>query len=158
MSKAITMSEVYYIMQNMLDKIADLEAKLAEWQSGRMIQRYQREAEFYSKQAETVAKKFNDLEQQLAEKDKEIKDVAEWGYNERRNAENWESDYYKANQDKISFAVEQLEKVKEWANERYDGWKDNKSTNQSIITGICLALENVGYKINEQIEQLKEGK
>lgn len=40
-----------------------------------MIKRYQQEAEFYSKQAETVAKKFNNLEQQLAEKDLKIMEL-----------------------------------------------------------------------------------
>lgn len=82
----------------------------------------------------------SDLEAKLAESEKEIKDLVEWGYNERKNADNWESDYYQANQDKISFALEQLEKVKEF-------------NIQQVFSS--KPLDNF---IDNQIKQLKEMK
>lgn len=78
-------------------RIADLEAKLAE-----------------SKEFLIATKwKVQDLEQQLAEKEKERHE--EWKTGKEWKWE-WQKVNYKlekANQDKISFAVEQLKKVKE---------------------------------------------
>jgi uncharacterized FlaG/YvyC family protein len=87
--------------------IADLEAKLAESeeeirivreQNGRVIEKL-----------DLIVRSNQGLEQQLAEKEKEAQEIYEM-YNQERK-KNWL--YNRKNQDKIAFAVEQLEKVKE---------------------------------------------
>ena len=78
-----------------------------------------------------------DLEAKLAEKDKEIADIKDSCdyYMSRAN------DLLIKNQDKIEFAVEQLEKVKDAVNGFYGEYS------ASVITNI----------IDNQIKQLKEG-
>ena len=128
----------------LVDKITDLEAKLAE-----------KEATITNLIEDSKASK-ELLKKQLAEKDKEkekeIEEVKEW----------WACQY-KANterqdQDKISFALEKLTELKKWTDEMLNGWKTNQDVNQLTRDGICLSLENVGYKIDNQIKLLKEGK
>ena len=84
--------------------------------------------------------KVADLEAKLAEKDEEAQEIYEM-YNQERK-KNWL--YNRKNQDKISFALDQLEKVKE--NIHY-----------------LLSFDyNLVFKVNEQIDnqikQLKEMK
>ena len=96
----------------------------------------------------------NELKQQLAEKEKEIKSL-------NLEAQKYFEDAYCNdfhNQDKISFAVEKLQEVKEWLDKMLNGWRTNQEVHPYQRDGIRLALENVEIKIDNQIKQLKEGK
>ena len=76
----------------------------------------------------SLTDKITDLEAKLAEKDKEIKNLV---------IAHFESEINKPvltttqmiNQDKISFAVEQLEKVKEFVNDFYGEYSASVTTN-----------------------------
>ena len=81
----------------------------------------------------SLTNKIAKLEQQLAEKDKEIV---------RLNKFLQAMKIREHNQDKILFAVEQLEKVKEFVNNIYGEYSASVTTNF----------------IDNQIKQLKEGK
>lgn len=114
-----------------------------------------------------VAKELDRLNQQLAEKEKELSELKRIGEKghlndliEEKRKENkiLIKAIEKSNQDKISFAVEKLTELKKWIDEMLNGWKTNQDVNQLTRAGICLSLENVGYKIDNQIKQLKEGK
>ena len=102
------------------------------------------------------------LKQQLADKDHEIENYQHELEVYKHNDNIYSSNIIKMNnnakRNKIDFAVAELKKVKKWANERYNGWKTSKNANEFVIKGICLALENIGYEINNQIKQLKEKK
>ena len=78
-------------------QVADLEAKLAEQQECSL-----KASEKHSLETQNAQICIKELEAKLAEKDKEF----EWLHQKFAK-------YVKNNQDKISFAVEQLEKVKE---------------------------------------------
>ena len=73
------------------------------------------------------------LKQQLVEKDKELLDVKNWW------SYQYEGEKQRHHQDKISFAVEQLEKVKEF--------------NHSLVLGGNYKLDEF---IDNQIEELKK--
>ena len=136
------------------DKISDLEAKLAE-KDDELLQKEKKIQDLMLCEFVATTLDFNklsadncrlrdsilDLEAKLAEKDTEI-DVYKKYIKEE--------DQYK-----ISFAVEQLEKGKEWVNEMFNGWKNNEEVNPFAKDGICLALETVGYKIDNQIKAIK---
>ena len=66
------------------------------------------------------------------------------------------------NQDKISFAVEQLEKVKEWCEDNYDTCDDTINDCKGKVIGLDKVLFNADKSlyefIDQQIKQLKEGK
>lgn len=77
-----------------------------------------------------------EFKQQLAEKDEEAQEIYEM-YNQERK-KNWL--YNRKNQDKISFAVERLEKIDKF-----------------IKSSDCFDLGDVRIEIDNQIKQLKEG-
>ena len=52
-------------------------------------------------------------------------------------------------------AIAELEKVKEWANNMYDGWKSNDGVNLDAKSGICNTLQAVCGMVNQQIKSLK---
>ena len=89
-------------------------------------------------------RKIADLEAKLAEKDKEIESYKHFkitiGTMENNQVDISSTTYI--NQDKISFALEQLEKVKEFVNEIYGEYSASVTTNF----------------IDNQINQLKEMK
>ena len=106
-----------------------------------------------------------ELKKQLAEKEKEIKsyehtidqyehDLEVYKHNDNLYANSIRRFANKNNQDKISFAVEQLEKVKEEMDLRprgvSKGWKDKEYD--------TLVEEDVYEIIDNQIKQLKEMK
>lgn len=155
------------------DKIADLELKLAEsegkvavgrfWHSayeGKQLD-YDKLNNDYNKQekllSEVLANKsklqfeFDQLQQQLAEKEKEIEVLQH--YNDRLAQGIYHSygEHFvlKIRQDKISFAVEQLEKVKAFC----DGmkWSMVYITQEDTTT-----IQTVLDEIDNQIKQLKE--
>lgn len=90
------------------------------------------------------AKEIERLREQLAEKEKE----------ETKRMQDFEKgcqEYYKSNQR----VIDELEKVKEWANNMYDGWKSNDGVNLDAKSGICNTLQAVCGMVNQQIKSLK---
>ena len=156
------------LLPKVLAHITNLEVKLEE--SERLIERLQqivnklRDKKFagetlvnavnavYEPLYQNKYDEVKELKHQLEEKEKQHIEAMQNALNDFLTLRQ------KLNQDKIEFAVEQLEKVKEWVDKMFNGWKTNKEVNQLAKDGICLSLENVGYKIDNQINQLKEGK
>lgn len=160
----------YKVISDDKDKqLADLEAKLAE------------RKEFCISQTQSLLdinnaliEENNELKQQLAEKDKELK-------YKTAECEKWKADYQNCSrleksmskehqycldnwraseQDKISFAVEQLEKVKEFVEKRISIITENYE--EELIDGVRYSdmwYENkeVLKEIHNQIEELKKG-
>ena len=160
-----------------LDKISDLEAKLADLEDdhNKLIEQYNKqyndlckEINVHSSARERFVKKVKELEQQLAEKEKEIEqtkksyarmelnellgetcqrgvsDWTAWVYCIKRRIKDIETRDY--NQDKISFCIEQLEKVKDIIS-----WKPPLQSYEEII-------KTFHFRIDNQIKQLKEMK
>jgi hypothetical protein len=121
----LTNEEVFEELRSELRQLADLEAKLAE--KDKLIEFYINSGKEQCDEINKInhrsiikADEIDQLKQQLAEKEK----------------------------DKISFALEQLEKVKEKANEeRNNGWCMSYASRYDILE-----------YIDNQIKQLKEGK
>ena len=131
-------------------KISELEAKLAE------------EKEYtqqYRKECAKIQTDYYELKQQLAEKEKEIESLRENSLSKRifkeklipshcmEQYEKYEQQIDKLTQDKISFAVEQLEKVKDYFIEGY-----------AVCKNFSDFYWNFTEQIDNQINQLKEGK
>lgn len=123
-------------MQFQDDKIADLEEKLAESekeikivreQNGRVIEKL-----------DLIVRSNQELEQQLVEKEKSF----EWLHN--KYAKHIETH----NQDKISFCIEKLEKVKETTECVLDNALKNSSLNQSYYDKLL-------DEIDQLIEEIK---
>lgn len=89
------------------------------------------------------------LEQQLEEKQKEYKQkITEIGIGTLA--------FKKVHNDNANqTAIAELEKVKEWANNMYDGWKSNDGVNLDAKSGICNTLRAVCGMVNQQIKELK---
>ena len=157
--------------EKLQDKVADLEAKLDE--SEKLTERLQqiidklRDKEFAGKAlVEAVNAVYEplyknkydeakELKQQLAEKDQEIEelnDKLEWKSKWLKIADNMVGHYEKSNQDKISFAIEQLEKVKDIIlNER----KITSFNFDMFNKGKDTALFWSNEQIDNQIKSLK---
>jgi chromosome segregation ATPase len=93
--------------------------------------------------------KVDDLEKQLSDKEKEIEDAKDISRRLIRTC--GKANCYGKNQT----AIAELEKVKEWANNMYDGWKSNDGVNLDAKTGICNTLQAVCGMVNQQIKSLK---
>ena len=143
-----TISDEKYIDMDTFERVkADLEAKLAEKEQ--IIGTQYNGIEYWKSVAEKrpdidYVFKIKDLEQQLAEKEKEITKLKSDNHSLMSDNAYQEADIFELkqklaiqNQDKISFAVEQLEEVKDYA--------------QHIQGGL------INY-IDDQIKQLKEMK
>lgn len=158
-----------------LDRIVDLEAKLAVYEKEIM----DNEKCFTEKDVESLIKDREEtvkfLKQQLAEKDAEIrvaysfrkqkcdnlqKALAEKEEEFMQVVKDWKSLVESKNQDKISFAVEQLEKVKELAHNHINeivndlSEEDDERLNQKhTIHGLATVITD----IDNQIASLKKG-
>ena len=168
----LTNEEVFEELKGELRQLADLEAKLAESENKHLLDEKEWQDYCAYKIIEPQIKGCLDREreykQQLAMQENTITNLVEdnrasqeW-YKKQLEEKEEEINVYKKyikveDQDKISFCIEQLEKVKEWVDEMFNGWETNKEVNQFAKDGICLALENVGYKIDNQIAELKKG-
>ena len=158
--------------------VADLEAKLAESEKEHelLIDQFEEETEKLRKQIkqESDARKrfveeVKNLKQQLAEKECEIKKlntiilVSQLQAPEEQRLKIIGSSccQYNPNQDKISFAVEQLEKVKASIEVRIviiqENYTDDLYTEKEYLD-MTVENENILKKIDNQIKQLKEGK
>lgn len=139
-------------------QITDLEAKLAEsekkykkaYQEGLLQKQFDKDMEIAQ------------LKQQLAEKDKKIEYYKKQAKKFNNEAQKYYEDAYCNdfhNQDKISFALEQLEKVKELAHNHIKeiandlSEEDDERLNQKhTIHGLATVITY----IDNQIKQLKE--
>lgn len=130
----------YQVISDDKDKrIADLEVKLAE--SEKSEETYKTMFEIGVENNHSLLKEIEQLKQQLAEKDVEIKNLTLAHFESKTNQLILTTTQM-INQDKISFAVEQLEKVKEllYPELRFD---------YSLYLRVMHELDN-------QIKQLKE--
>lgn len=143
-----------YEYQQKDQKITDLEAKLAESEKEREL-----DNSFWKQECDS-------LQKTLVEKDKEIENLTEELddknfcrdfvdlYTENRLKtqllnENWK--------DKISFAIQQLEKVKELCREKFNWWENSEwEGNIYDKSDVSNAYFDIEANIEEQIKQLKE--
>lgn len=164
----LTNEEVFEELRNELrqlnnetnSQIADLEAKLAEsekkaYSRGHSQRDIDNEIKLNALREDIAnkEKRIVELKQQLAEKEKERHE--EW-----KTGKEWKWEWQKVNQqleqahqDKISFAVEQLEKVKEWINNNLE---ENYGLNGSLF--YVVNSSKLSEEIANQIKQLKEMK
>jgi predicted RNase H-like nuclease (RuvC/YqgF family) len=117
-------------IQDQSDLIEELKAKLAESEI-----RSKESEIFYKREINRRDTKLRNIKQQLAEKEKEVEELKNIHIYDK-TIEMFSKGLAQKNQDKISFAVEQLEKVKDSV-QAFDG------------------IELIGF-IDNQIEQLKE--
>ena len=101
-----------------------------------------------------------ELKQQLAEKEKEIEDLNYRLDLKFVNYTNSESIKFLEDQDKISFALEQLEKVKEFALELFRQFCQSLEyhSNRSLVGRRFIEYYPLNEYIDNQIKKLKEGK
>lgn len=127
------------------DKIADLEAKLAEVQECGL-----RASAKHNLEMQNVQICMKELEAELAEKDKEISNLKGLVNERDKQIKNLKTNKKRViehkNNVKISFCIEQLEKVKELAYKDFELDKGN------------ISLARVLEEIDNQIKQLKEMK
>ena len=97
-----------------------------------------------------LEQKISDLEAKLAEKEKENELMAKT----LRMTKFVEKEI---NQDKISFAVEQLEKVKELCREKFNWWENSEWEGDIYDkSDVSNAYFDIEANIDNQIKQLKE--
>ena len=132
-------------------RIADLEAKLAQ---AKMNESFEKEKK------DNAFKFIEELKQQLAEKDEQINMLEEHKFYADNIIQAYADKCKNSNQDKISFCIEQLEKVIKFINEKYQYLLELEK--QGNLTehgkGSKLTSEIVLQKIDNQIKQLKESK
>ena len=135
--------------EKLQDKVADLEAKLVESEKSKESYRLQNEQhhlqllQFYSRLGveafgadihEKALETLMIMKEQLAEKTLTIEQINK-AFIENRSL--WKGKYERANQDKISFALEQLEKVKDYFIEDY---------------AVCKNFSDFYWNFTEQID------
>lgn len=139
-------SEICELLNKQARQIADLETKLAVSEKDRDV--WKSMAKCGDKLTEKMRDEYQQLKQQLAEKEKEndeLQDKLHSYYEEIMNKGTCGLCEYVRADYKISFAVEQLEKVKEYIESDKD-WK--------VFAVIGLTKQF----IDNQIKALKEGK
>lgn len=103
------------------------------------------------KMLEDLSTKNWELEQQLAEKEKEILDVKNW-WSYQYNGE-----IERHNQDKISFALEQLERLKKLCQEKFNWWENSELEGDIYDkSDVSNAYFDIEANIDNQIEELKK--
>ena len=151
------------IIKDQSKKIADLEAKLAESESEleKQKEKYDKLYGCYKKTSNEdlqdkyrLADEIDKLKQQLAEKKKEIESLRSHAYVDMLHKEMLELKVATHNQDKISFAVEQLEKVKEEIDSVYKIWRSSNVDLVDVKTGLYSGLQHISSFIDNQITEL----
>ena len=146
-------------------EIKDLKESLAEYKKDNE----QLEDRLHTAEQETLhfQNKYFDMQHQLAEKDKEIEQLKEQrhiclkrGVDECNKITELEFELQHKDQDKISFAVKQLEKVKEFLAKRKDDYlylKDEiKAISYNQYVDFINEVEMFELKVNNQIAELKK--
>lgn len=107
-------------------------------------------------------RQINDLQTQLAEKEKELTYMTKQAKKFNNEAQKYYEDAYcndNHNQDKISFAIEQLEKVKDWCeNHKFSDEDDYVIAYEPDEEDASDCVDYLKEEINKQIKQLKDGK
>lgn len=137
----ISKEDFVRLLNKQEEQIADLETKLADSNESH----YKNIVEL-TKIATEKDRKIDQLKQQLAEKEKELEEVKKSKtYIMNFGGKVKEVRVLDDNQDKISFCIEKLEKVKEVALKDFELDKSN------------ISLARVLDKIDNQINELKKG-
>lgn len=133
-------------------KISDLESKLEKMEKEKEL-----DNSFWKQECDS-------LQKALANKEKKIEKLKSENHaliseNAYQEADIFELNWFKerVNQDKISFAVEQLEKVKEFCIKHRHFCEDSYN-HKFVIEGACYALKDAVNEIDNQIKAIKEGK
>lgn len=154
----LTNEEVLEELRTELRQFADLEAKLEE-----KDEQIKRRIAVYEKQFIEQTNENCELKQQLAEKDKEIERLNLEFETQEDWQEKWQKLYDETcnlTQDKISFAVEQLEKVKECLKEEIEDVKilldPIEYEDYHELLGVGRGYRNSIEIIDNQIEELKK--
>lgn len=149
-------------------QITDLQKQLAECEKSKEAYRLQNEQhhlqllQFYSRLGveafgadihEKALETLMIMKEQLAEKDKEISEVL------AKQSITCLNTIEKANQDKISFALEQLEKVKKLCKTKFEWWENSEwEGNIYDKSDVSNAYFDIEANIDEQIKAIKEEK
>ena len=156
------------IIRSLTNKITDLETKLAECESEleKQKEKYDKLYGCYKKTSSedlqdkySLAEENEQLKKQLTEKEEEyqsFKKIADENVNYLKNRILEETKNY--NQDKISFAIEQLEKVKELLNTDFESiisWIDSYEDGE-CLNSMTYNHNNTIKIIDNQIKQLKD--
>ena len=136
------------IISSFTNKISDLEAKLAESESQnkRLYTEKESAEKILRMTSGEQTREILELKQQLAEKEEEIEELKLKLDIRAISLQNFNIERMQANQDKISFAVEQLEKVK---NYMITDEKDMFGANYLMNSGYVLEF------IDNQIKAIK---
>ena len=150
-------------------KIADLETKLAESEKSKESYRLQNEQhhlqllQFYSRLGveafgadihEKALETLMIMKEQLAEKTLTIEQINK-AFIENRSL--WKGKYERANQDKISFAVEQLEQLKKLCQENFNWWENSEWEGDIYDkSDVSNAYFDIEANVDNQIEELKK--
>ena len=152
------------IIRSFINKISDLEAKLAESEEQlkeelvekkcleRALSACNRQNDEFAEMIKKLVSEKEELKQQLAEKDKELAYMTEQAKKFNNEAQKYFEDAYCNDfhkRDKISFAVEQLEKVKKDI-DCYMAIREG-----DLPYDIECLLLDFADKIDNQIKQLK---
>lgn len=162
------------IIKDQSKQIADLEAKLAESEEEHelLINQFEEETEKLRKQIkqESDARKrfveeVKNLKQQLAEKEKEIENlnnrilISQLQAPEEQRLKIIGSSccQYNPKQDKISFAVEQLEQLKKLCQEKFNWWENSEWEGDIYDkSDVSNAYFDIEANVDNQIEELKK--
>ena len=154
-------------------KIADLETKLAESENNHelLIDQFEEETEKLRKQIkqesdarERFVVEVKSLKQKLAEKDEEIKQLNNRILFSQLQAPNEQilnilgsqCVQYNPNQDKISFAVEQLEQLKKLCQEKFNWWENSEWEGDIYDkSDVSNAYFDIEANIDNQIKAIK---
>ena len=132
------------IILSFTNKISDLEAKLAESEEQlkyelvekkgleRALSACNRQNDEFAEMIKKLVREKEELKEQLAEKEKELANITEQAKKFNNEAQKYFEDAYCNDfhkRDKISFAVEQLEEVKEFVNDLYGEYSASVTTN-----------------------------
>lgn len=138
-------------------KIEELKQQLFE--SGLKTLEEIKLSEQRKKMLEDLSTKNWELEQQLAEKEKELLEI------KQRIAEKASKEFQEMidkrenhNQDKISFALEQLERLKKLCQEKFNWWENSELEGDIYDkSDVSNAYFDIEANIDNQIEELKKG-
>ena len=149
-------------------KIADLEAKLAECEKSKESYRLQNEQhhlqllQFYSRLGveafgadihEKALETLMIMKEQLAEKTLTIEQINK-AFIENRSL--WKGKYERANQDKISFTIEQLEQLKKLCQEKFNWWENSEWEGDIYDkSDVSNAYFDIEANIDNQIKAIK---
>ena len=103
---------------------------------------------FAQSSVDLLLDKIDQLKQQLAEKDKEIEE-------KMMSFEKRCQEYYKSDEFKRDFAIQELEKVKNYCDKQFNLWENNNFNETYDNTDVSHAYFEIAFIIKEKIKELK---